>query len=128
MGRVFSELYHDESLLSGRCDFSHRRDVVKWRVLTRRQILRIWPTGLPGGRRTVTEIRRGKDKLLRFLKVRRRSFASRSHLPVQPDMEWGEAAEERAMAWLRSQGYHPKNDADLNLGWDISCGEKKLEI
>jgi predicted Mrr-cat superfamily restriction endonuclease len=97
LGRVCSELYHDESPLGGKCEFSHRRDV-KWRVLTRRQVLRIWPNGLGGGRRTVTEIRRGEDKLLRLLKTPRRTFAGRSDLPVQPDMEWGKAAEERAMA------------------------------
>jgi hypothetical protein len=88
----------------------------------------IWPTGQFGGRQTVSIIHEGADRLLRFLKKKRRSFAQRQHLPVQPDMEWGGEAENRAMAWLREQGLDPVNEADQNKGWDISCGELKFEV
>src|SRR5439155_12601791 len=73
-------------------------------------------------------IHEGAERLLRFLKKKSRSFAHRPHLPVQPDMEWGVEAENRAMAWLREQGLDPVNEANLNKGWDISCGELKFEV
>jgi len=43
-------------------------------------------------------------------------------------MEWGRAAEERAMVWLGQRGYAPKDVSNLNIGWDITCGDDKFEI
>jgi hypothetical protein len=123
-----NRVYHDTSILGGRCHFAHRRKV-KWiRILNRGEMETIWPTGQFGGRQTVSIIHEGADRLLRFLKKKRRSFAQRPHLPIQPDMEWGVEAESRAMAWLREQGYDPVNESDQNKGWDISSGEDKFEI
>jgi len=61
VGKVTSELYHDTSPLGGRCHFVHRRDV-KWkRILNRRQLEKIWPTGQFGGRQTVSVVHEGAD-------------------------------------------------------------------
>ena len=43
-------------------------------------------------------------------------------------MEWGREAEKRALAWLRSNGFHPKDVAHLNRGWDIEYESMKCEI
>jgi hypothetical protein len=129
VGQVVSKrVYYDKSLLGGTCHFAHRRKVKWFRTLNRAEMESIWPTGQFGGRQTVSIIHEGADRLLRFLKKKRRSFAHRPHLPVQPDMEWGAEAENRAMAWLREQGLDPVNEADQNKGWDISCGELKFEV
>jgi hypothetical protein len=130
VGRVVSgRVYYDKSLLGGTCHFAHRRKVRWFRTLNRREMESIWPTGQFGGRQTVTIIHEGADRLLNFLKKKRRSFAQRPHLAVQPDMEWGIEAEARAMIWLRDQGLDdPVNEANLNRGWDISCGELKFEV
>jgi hypothetical protein len=129
VGQILSKrAYYDKSLLGGTCHFANRRKVKWFRTLNRAEMESIWPTGQFGGRQTVSIIHEGADRLLRFLKKKRRSFAQRPHLPVQPDMEWGVEAEKRAMAWLREQGLDPLNEADLNKGWDISCGELKFEV
>jgi uncharacterized protein DUF3883 len=123
-----NRVYHNTSKIGGTCDFAHRRNV-KWvRILNRSEMESIWPTGQFGGRQTVSVIRDGADRLLKFMRSKRRSFARRRHLPIQPDMEWGVEAESRAMAWLRQQAYHPVNESDLNKGWDIACGEEKFEV
>jgi hypothetical protein len=120
--------YYDLTKIRGTCHFAHRRNVKWLRTLNKAEMERIWPTGQFGGRQTVSHVHNGGDRLLRFLKRKRRSFAHRAHLPIQPDMEWGRAAEARAMAWLRELGREPVNEADLHKGWDISCGEDKFEV
>jgi hypothetical protein len=129
VGRILSErVYYDRSLLGGTCGFAHRRKVKWFRMLNRAEMTSIWPTGQFGGRQTVSIIHEGADRLVRFLKKKRRSFAHRPHLPIQPDMEWGAEAEKRAMAWLRELGLDPANEADLHKGWDIACGDLKFEV
>ena len=129
VGQILSKrVYYDKSLLGGTCHFAHRRKVNWLRTLNRAEMESVWPTGQFGGRRTVSIIHEGADQLLQFLKINRRSFAQRAHLPIQPDMEWGVQAENRAMAWLREQQLNPVNEANLNKGWDISCGELKFEV
>jgi hypothetical protein len=128
VGVIRSRLYHDDSLLGGTCNFSHRRRVKWLRELNTRQLTKIWPSGQFGGRQTVSQIHEGEDRLLALLERKRRGFASGNHLPTQPDKEWGRAAEERALAWLAERGDKPIDEAHLNLGWDISCGESKFEV
>lgn len=129
IGKILSkDSYYDKSRLGGTCHFAHRRRVKWFRILNQNNMKSIWPEGQFGGRQTVSIIREGADQLLRFLKRKRRSFAQRRSLPVHPDMEWGIEAEKRAMAWLSKQGLDPVNEADLNKGWDISCGKWKFEV
>jgi hypothetical protein len=129
VGRILSNrAYYDKSSLGGTCHFAHRRKVKWFRILNRAEIESVWPDGQFGGLQTVSRIHTGADQLLRLLNKKRRSFAQRSHLPVQPDMEWGAEAENRAMAWLREQGLAPVNEAPLNKGWDIRCGDLKFEV
>ena len=122
------KVYHDPSPLGG-CIFAHRRDV-DWvrRPLNHEEMKMIWPDGRFGGLQTVSQIHDGADRLQKLLKRRRRPLTPHAHLPVQPDNEWGKQAEERAMIWLRKQGLHPVNEAHLNKGWDISCGDEKFEV
>lgn len=129
VGEVRSKrAYYDDSSLGGSCDFALRRKVKWLRILNRAELESIWPRGQFGGRRTVSKIHKGAKKLARFLGKKRRSFAKRKGLPIQPDMEWGRKAEKRAMEWLRKRGHKPVNEAKLNKGWDISCGELKFEV
>jgi hypothetical protein len=121
-------VYHDEAKIGGTCHFTHRRKVNWIRILNRKELEDIWPTGQFGGRQTVSLVHDGEERFLRILKKKRRSFARGSHLPIKPDMEWGMEAEARAMTWLREHGYDPVNESSLNKGWDISCGEEKFEI
>src|SRR5262249_16626043 len=113
IGWVRSErVYYDASVIGGTCEFAHRRKVKWLRILNRKELQTIWPTGQFGGRQTVSIVHAGENKLLRLLKGKRRSLTRRAHLPIQPDMEWGKEAEARAMAWLREKGYHPVNESD----------------
>lgn len=130
IGQVVSErAYYDKAPLGGTCHFAHRRKVKWFKILNHTDMKSIWPTGQFGGLQTVSKIHEGAEQLLRFLKKKKgQSFAQRPHLPVQPDMEWGVEAENRAMIWLRDQGLDPVNEAHLNKGWDIACGELKFEV
>lgn len=123
-----SRVFYDKSLLGGRCAFAHRRKVKWLRVLKPDDIASIWPGGRLGGNQTVTKIRSGADRLRKLIGQARRTFVARPRLPSRPDMEWGHAAEARAMEWLRERGYVPQNVAHLNTGWDITCGEDKFEV
>jgi hypothetical protein len=129
VGRILSErTYYDKELIGGTCHFAHRRKVKWLRIMNRTEMATIWPTGQFGGRQTVSMIHDGAEKLLRLLKRKRRSFAQRPHLPIQPDMEWGVEAEARAMAWLREHERDPVNESELKKGWDISCDDDKFEV
>lgn len=129
VGRILSKrVYYDKSLLGGTCSFAHRRKVKWLRILKRSQVKEIWPSGHFGGRQTVSIINKGVDRLLKLLKEKPRKFAHQQHLPVVPNKEWGVEVEDRAMEWLRSQGLEPRNEANLNKGWDISCGDYKFEV
>jgi Domain of unknown function (DUF3883) len=133
VGKILSDVFYDRSVLGGRCTFGHRRKV-KWsrRILKTHEIATIWRGGLLGGNQTVTKVKtdtRHVKKLIRLTKRPRRIFVPRPRLPIRPDMEWGRAAEARAMEWLREEkGYAPENVAHLNTGWDITCGEDRFEV
>ena len=121
-------VFYDGTTLGGKCNFAHRRKV-KWiRVLNPVEIQSIWPDGRFGGNQTLTEVRRGAERFIKFLNKKRPAFVPRPRLPSHPDMEWGKEAEARAMLWLKERGYQPKNVARLNVGWDISCGNNKFEV
>jgi hypothetical protein len=120
--------FFDETPIGGKCNFAHRRRV-KWiRVLSEREIKQIWPKGRFGGNQTLGEIRKGAVSFMAFLKRPHSKKIGGRRLPCRPDMEWGKKAEARAMEWLASRGYSPKDVSHLNLGWDISCDDLKYEI
>lgn len=123
-GRVF----YDDTTLGGKCNFAHRRKVEWIRVLKPDEIHLIWPGGRFGGNQTVAKVKQGADRFIKFLKKKRSAFVVRPRLSSRPDMEWGKEAEARAMDWLAVRGYQPKNVANLNIGWDITCGNSKFEV
>ena len=43
-------------------------------------------------------------------------------------MEWGRAAEKRAMQWLKARGKKPVDVSSFKYGWDIECGDQKFEV
>lgn len=120
LGVVESESYFVKAPKDG-FEFGTRRKV-RWK--------RTIAGTLPGAIQTVSRVRQGADRLIRALgraevmPIRR---ASRT-LPMAPDAEWGRAAEERALAWLRGQGFRPKDVARDCLGWDIEVGDSKYEV
>jgi hypothetical protein len=131
VGRILSEkAFFDLTPLGGKCHFAHRRKVRWKQVLCLDDIRSIWPNGNFGGLQTVSLVKGGSDRFQRFMKRFRRAKvrSRRGHLPVQPDMEWGRAAEERAMQWLKDKGRKPQDVADRHLGWDISCGDEMFEV
>ncbi len=129
IGRVVSRrVFHDPSSLGGRCSFAHRRRVRWLRVMPREEAAALWPTGRFGGNQTVARIRHGEDKVRALLGRPRKRAIRKPVLPIRPDMEWGRAAEERAMTWLRKRGYTPHDVSHLNKGWDITCGDDKFEV
>ena len=129
VGRVVSnKAFHDKSLLGGRCSFAHRRKVKWFRPLHPAEVASIWPDGRFGGNQTVSRINGGADRLIKFIRQARKKFVPRPRLASRPDIEWGRAAEERAMTWLKQRGYKPWNVTHLNIGWDIECGEDKFEV
>lgn len=129
VGRVLpGTVFFKESILGGRCSFGHRRRVRWFRVLTAEEVHRIWPGRRFGGNQTVARIKNGASQLLEFLKEGRRIRRGHPRLPIRPDMAWGKEAEARAMSWLRTRGYRPKDVAHLNKGWDIDCGRDKFEV
>lgn len=129
VGRVLSRrVFHDKSMLGGGCDFAHRRKVRWSDVLDPAEIRSIWPDRRFGGEQTVSQINSGGDRLWALIGRGRKTFVRRRGLPSRPDMEWGRAAECRAMEWLKERGYEPQNVAHLNCGWDIACGSDKFEV
>jgi len=120
-GRILSKkVFYDRSPLGGKCWFTHRRKV-RWE----RRILKSDEIRAPfGGLQTVSAVRGDPVKPRR---QHRRKIAHR-RLPFRPDMEWGRAAEDRAMRWLKARGYNPENVADMHVGWDITCGDLKFEV
>ncbi len=131
VGKVISsKVFYDKSALGGsRCRFAHRRKV-KWsrRVLTSNEVRSVLADGGFGGNQTISRIENGADRLRRLIQQPRRKPVPRPKLPSRPDMEWGRAAEERAMKWLKRRGYSPKDESSLNRGWDIACGDAKFEV
>ncbi|OFW33940.1 MAG: hypothetical protein A3J28_05635 [Acidobacteria bacterium RIFCSPLOWO2_12_FULL_60_22] len=131
IGQVLSRrVFHDTSSLGGGCSFAHRRKVRWLRVVNPEEATVLWPSGRFGGIQTVSEIKRGEDiiKIKTLLRRTRKTFTARPRLPIRPDMEWGRAAEERAMKWLRERGYKPQDVTRLNKGWDITCGDDRFEV
>jgi hypothetical protein len=129
IGRIVSRrVFHDPSPLGGRCSFAHRRRVRWLRIMPRDEVAALWPTNRFGGNQTVSRIRHGEEKLTAILGQPRKRAIGKPLLPVWPDMEWGRAAEKRAMAWLRERGYTPNDVSHLNKGWDITCGVDKFEV
>ena len=132
VGRIRpGKVFFDARSLGGNCNFAHRRNVHWIRVLSASDILSVWPSGHFGGNQTLSEVDRGAQRFLAYLgKSPKPRTAMRSYpkLPTRPDMEWGREAEKRALSWLRSSGFRPKDVAHLNWGWDIDCGSKKFEI
>lgn len=123
------KVFHDPQPFGGNCEFAHRRRVKWTRILNAGEIKSIWPSGRFGGNQTCAEVDKGSERFFKFIREpQRRSVAGRPRLPIRPDMEWGAAAEARAMIWLKSRGLNPESVAHLNLGWDISCGEEKFEV
>ncbi|OGR41949.1 MAG: hypothetical protein A2X35_11625 [Elusimicrobia bacterium GWA2_61_42] len=121
-------VFYDETTLGGKCNFAHRRKV-KWvRVLNLGEIQSIWPGGRFGGNQTLSEVEKGAERFMKFLKKKRSAFVPRSRVSSHPDMEWGKEAEARAMVWLGERGYQPTNVAHLNVGWDITCGNSRFEV
>ncbi|OFW00073.1 MAG: hypothetical protein A3F68_05145 [Acidobacteria bacterium RIFCSPLOWO2_12_FULL_54_10] len=101
IGRVLSlKVFHDTSALGGRCSFAHRRKIHLLRVINTEEAAVLWPSRRFGGKQTVSRIRAGEHKVRALLR-RTRKVSSAKRLPIQPDMEWGLAAEERAMVWLQ---------------------------
>jgi hypothetical protein len=123
IGRILSKkAFYDCSPLGGKCRFAHRRKVSWERILQSDEI-----RGRFGGCQTVSAVKSDPDHLFKPPRQHRRKIGHRRP-PFRPDMEWGLAAEDSAMQWLKAKGYKPENVADLYVGWDITCGDEKFEV
>jgi len=63
-----------------------------------------------------------------LLQYRRQVVQSWKSVPFLPDKEWGDKVEDRAMQWLRDEGYQPQNVANKDKGWDIECEDEVFEV
>ena len=128
-GRVLSKVVSYDKRPMGRCNFAHRRKVQWFRPLNRKEVRSIWKDGRFGLPRTISEVKRGLNQLDRFL---RRPIVQKPQrigkVSWHPDKEWGDLAEQRALAWLKEKGQQPKNVAHLRCGWDIECNGEKFEV
>jgi hypothetical protein len=127
VGRVAGEASYDAARIDAACPFRNRRRV-DWKALHKYpEVERVLGRHY-GGRQTVSRIDATATDLNALLRAERRVVRSRGSIPFRPDKEWGDKAEDRAMKWLRDEGYEPQNVAKQNKGWDIECGDEVFEV
>lgn len=128
LGQIVGKPFHGANAEQSDCPFTHRRKVKWFKSVPYAQLQRKWGTRFAGNQ-TVSRINASKNDFNSLVRGRTRVISSGRSTPYKPDQEWGQKAEERALAWLSStRDQKPKDVSKENKGWDIECGEGLYEV